>query len=168
MIDTNEKKLIWKGRPAQLVNLNEFGLLFGGCLLLVILLGAMALNFPLIKENLIPLILVAPAFAIVRIVWLLLDVFNHDYMVSQTQIIERRGILSRRIDTLELFRVKDLVVMKPFYLRIFGLGNILLYTSDASDSVFQLEALADSESLLQEIRNLVIIERRRHGVREFD
>ena len=38
------------------------------------------------------------------------------------------GILSQKVDELELYRVRDYEVFKPFLLRLFGLGNLTLIT----------------------------------------
>ncbi len=40
---------------------------------------------------------------------------------------------------LELYRVKDIVLNEPFLLRLVGLSNIVLVTSDRSTPVFVVE-----------------------------
>jgi len=45
------------------------------------------------------------------------------YGFSEDRMIIKKGILSQSIDEIELYRVRDYSVSKPFLLRIFGLGT---------------------------------------------
>ena len=57
---------------------------------------------------------------------------------------------------------------QPFFLRLFGLGNIVMQTSDRSHPSVRLRAIRDGEQLYERIRAAVEESRARKGVRELD
>src|ERR1051325_10666873 len=64
--------------------------------------------------------------------WKWLQVNNQTYEITSERIKMGRGIFSRRTDELELYRVRDNVLVEPFWYRLFGKGNIILSTTDSS------------------------------------
>jgi uncharacterized membrane protein YdbT with pleckstrin-like domain len=97
-----------------------------------------------------------------------LDVRFRLFELTAERLRVSQGVLSKRIDELELFRVKDLSVDRPLSLRLFGLGTLVLHTSDHTNPVLAIPAIADYESLLARIRQLVGEQRQARRVREVD
>ena len=62
------------------------------------------------------------------------------YEVTNQRIKLKTGILNQEIDECELYRIRDYKIVKPFFQRIFGLGNIELITSDRSNFRINLNA----------------------------
>ena len=58
--------------------------------------------------------------------------------VTTERIIEEKGVLSKTTNELELFRVKDIVLEQPFWLRILSLSNVVLSTTDRSHKTFTI------------------------------
>ena len=90
------------------------------------------------------------------------------YELTTQRLKITRGILNRRLDELELFRVKDYVMDQPLFLRLVGLGNLTLVTSDASTPRIVLRAIADVQAVRETLRTAVQSERDRKRVRELD
>ena len=90
------------------------------------------------------------------------------YEITNQRIKLKTGILNQEIDECELYRVRDYKVVKPFFQRIFGLGNIELVTSDRSNSNINLNGIKDPENLYNLIRDNVEKIRRKTGTREID
>ena len=90
------------------------------------------------------------------------------YEVTNQRIKLKTGILNQEIDECELYRVRDYKVVKPFFQRIFGLGKIVLVTSDRSNSNINLNGIKDPENLYNLIRDNVEKIRRKTGTREID
>ena len=88
--------------------------------------------------------------------------------VTSERIRITTGILSKRMDELELYRVKDTRVEEPFFLRLFGLGNIVIATSDQSHPALTLEAIPETRALREDLRGCVEKLRDRKRVREID
>ena len=78
------------------------------------------------------------------------------------------GILSQKVDELELYRVRDYEVFKPFLLRLFGLGNLTLITSDKTHPKIEMKAIKNPEVVLELFRKNVEISRRKTGTKEVD
>jgi hypothetical protein len=72
------------------------------------------------------------------------------------------------MDELELYRVRDYKFEQPFFLRLFGLGNVLLTTADRTNPSVTLRAIRDGEALREQIRNAVEACRVAKRVRELD
>ena len=78
------------------------------------------------------------------------------------------GILSQKVDELELYRVRDYEVFKPFLLRLFGLGNLTLITSDKTHPKIEMKAIKNPEIVLELFRKNVEISRKKTGTKEVD
>ncbi len=90
------------------------------------------------------------------------------YELTSQRLRITRGILNRRLDELELYRVKDYVMDQPLFLRLLGLGNITLVSSDASTPTVVLRAISGVEAVREKLRTVVQTERDRKRVRELD
>jgi len=90
------------------------------------------------------------------------------YELTNERIKLKTGILSQEIDECELYRIRDYKIVKPFFQRIFGLGNIELITSDRSNLRINLNGIKDPENLYNIIRDNVEKVRRKTGTREID
>lgn len=135
-----EEKL-WEGGPSQLTRLGTYLL----CLLLA----------PLV----IPIF-----FALAKY----LQVRSCRYELTNERLRVRRGVLSRRTDELELYRVRDLTVVEPFFLRLVGRGHVILDTTDASTPQLTLEAVADPQKVRDLVRRGVEARRQVAGVRPLE
>ena len=90
------------------------------------------------------------------------------YEITEERIKLKTGILSQEIDECELYRIRDYKIVKPFFQRIFGLGNIELITSDRSNVRINLNGIKDPENLYNIIRDNVEKVRKKTGTREID
>lgn len=137
----HEEHTIWQGGPSQLTNLAAFALCALTCFLIV------------------------PVFIGL---WKWLAVRCHRYEITNQRVKETTGVLSKRLEELELYRVKDTRVVEPFLLRLFSRGNVVLSTSDRSHPTFVLAAVPNARMLREEIRGHVEKLRERKRVREVD
>ena len=137
----SEEKALWRGTPSHLVNLPW-------TILWVLLFW-----------------LVIPLFILL---WQWLVVRNTIYELTSERLKLRRGVLNKHLDEVELYRVRDYRLEQPFFLRLFGLGNITLQTSDRSHPSLRLRAVRDGEALYELIRKAVEESRARKGVRDID
>jgi len=90
------------------------------------------------------------------------------YEISEERIIETTGVFSRNTDETELYRVKDIRLEEPFFLRMFGLSTILLVTSDKTSPIIALSGVKNGNSLRNTLRGAVEARRDIKGVRERD
>jgi membrane protein YdbS with pleckstrin-like domain len=139
----NQEESLWTGRPSQIVNLVSFILCGLTCWLIIPLFVAL--------KN-----------------WLTIKCTT--YELTNQRFRTTRGVLSRRIDELELYRVKDTSLVQPFFLRLFSRANIVMTTSDASTPLVTIEAIQyeDAVRLRETIRLHVEELRDRKRVRQID
>jgi uncharacterized membrane protein YdbT with pleckstrin-like domain len=136
-----QEEEVWNGTPSQIVNLGTF--IFCGVFFWLV--------FPLFI-----------------ILWKWLVVKNTKYELTNQRLRIRYGVLNKKTDELELYRVKDYKLDQPLFLRLFSLGNIVLETSDKSSPIVTIEAVPEAEQLREKLR--IHVEERRDSkrVREVD
>ena len=90
------------------------------------------------------------------------------YRLTTERLITERGILNKTIDTLELYRVRDMQVTQPFIQRLFKLQTIHLLTADTSTPSLVLDFLPTAPALPDIFRRQVEEARMRKRVRTVD
>lgn len=90
------------------------------------------------------------------------------YELTSQRFRIRTGILNKKVDELELFRVKDYTMDQPFMLRLVGLGNLTMVTSDATTPTVAMRAIPGVEGVREKLRTAVQVERDRKRVRQMD
>ena len=86
------------------------------------------------------------------------------YEVSADRIEWSRGILDRRVDNLDMFRVIDLKLRRNLLDCIFGIGTVALITTDKTDPKFVFEKVRDSRELYDIVKKASLEADRRTGV----
>ncbi len=109
--------------------------------------------------------LVVPLFVMA---WWWLEVRCTQYELSSQRLRLRSGVLNKETNDLELYRVKDVRLHQPLALRLFGLADMVLDTSDRSHPQIVLRAIPDAEELMDVIREHVEALRIARGIREID
>jgi uncharacterized membrane protein YdbT with pleckstrin-like domain len=89
------------------------------------------------------------------------------YLVTAQYIRVSRGIFFKRIDTVELFRVKDYTITEPFALQIFKLMDVQLRTTDPENTVLWLRGIPQSD-IIDFIRDRVLETRRHNPIYEIN
>ena len=92
------------------------------------------------------------------------------YEITSERIKVTKGIISKRTDELELYRVKDTSLIEPFIYRMFSVGNIFLITGDDTTPQLELTAIPNAKGIREQLR--VSIEecrtRKRAGIMELE
>ena len=65
-------------------------------------------------------------------IWAWLKTKNRTYTLTSERLMIRSGVFNIATETLELYRVRDLQMMEPFWLRLWGLKNLHLITTDST------------------------------------
>ncbi len=74
------------------------------------------------------------------------------YEVNSDRIEHSRGILDRRVDNLDMFRVVDLKLRRTILDCLFGIGQVTLITTDKSDPEFTFEKVHHCRKLYDVIK----------------
>ena len=78
------------------------------------------------------------------------------------------GVFTKKTETLELYRVKDIETQQPFMSRLVGIENIKMTTTDASSPVVLVDAVPSSVGFADKLRHQVEMIRQQKRVREID
>ncbi len=76
-----------------------------------------------------------------------------NYELTNERLKHSCGVFSRSVEVLELYRIKDMKQELPLHFRLFGLGRILLETSDRSTPTVVLNAIHRSNEVADLIRS---------------
>jgi len=136
-----EEQSLWKGSPAQVVNLGTYFV----CLLLCWL--------------------VVPIF---YALWRWIDTRLTEYELTSQRLVFRSGVFNRKTEEIELYRVRDSSLDEPLLLRLFGTGNIVLYATDSSAATFVLRAVKAAADVRQKLRAAVEAARDQKRVRSIE
>ena len=131
MSDTQEQ-VIWSGQSSQLQNLPAF-----------IICGLLALT------------VVGLVFAIPYALWRYLVVRTRGYKLTDQRLVITSGVLSRKNEQIELFRVKDIDWEEPFFQRLFNLGRLTIRSTDHTDPIATLNAISGGERVVETFRAAV-------------
>ena len=77
------------------------------------------------------------------------------YVLSRNRLVVDKGLLGKKNESLELFRVKDVSVKKGMTQRARGVGDVIVTSTDASTPSLTLEGIADPDKTADTIRRLV-------------
>ncbi len=98
-------------------------------------------------------------------IWRHLELKSTQYQITDQRIRRKFGFFSTRTDEIELYRVRDTRLDEPFFLRMFGLGSILVMSSDRLTPAIYLYAVAGAGEVRERIRFAVEHAREAKGVR---
>ena len=110
------------------------------------------------------------AVALAIIAWKWLENMASKYEITEERLIVRRGIISKSIDEVELYRIKDVRIDFSIVNQLAGIGRITISSSDETTRGGDL-VLADIERARERretLRRLVDTARQKRRVREID
>jgi len=91
------------------------------------------------------------------------------YRVTTRRIVVETGVLSKRLEQIDLYRIADYTVDRPFGQRMLGTGNLLLKTFDKTTPELQVrEIKTDVVALYEQLRIATEAEKAKRGVRMVD
>ncbi len=82
-----------------------------------------------------------------------LSIFGRRYRLTSQRLFIEKGVLSRTTDQTELIRVDDVRIYKSLFDRLFGLGTVVVRSTDASDAEIRIEGIADPDGVGETIRS---------------
>jgi uncharacterized membrane protein YdbT with pleckstrin-like domain len=155
-----EENSLWKGSSSQWLNLGPFaaalvvaaGIIIGG-----VIAGPAA-----------PFVLVALVLPAVYLIWRYLVVRTQVFELTSERLRLTRGVINQKIDEIELYRVKDSQMVRPWWMRLTGLASIVMETSDRTLPNLVIPAIHGGEQVRELLRKHVELQRDRKRVREMD
>jgi membrane protein YdbS with pleckstrin-like domain len=109
---------------------------------------------------------VVVALIIATVPWIATKMIR--YRISNYRIDFERGLLSKRIDTLELWHVEDISFSQSLMDRMLGVGTITIVSADATTPRLQLASLPNPKPLFDSLKQRIISVKRQRGVIKMD
>ncbi|MFZ2724648.1 MAG: PH domain-containing protein [Methylococcaceae bacterium] len=137
-------KSIWKGGVSQIINI--FVYFFCGISIVFLIICALAVILS-DTENSKAMIFIFPLIVPISIAaWKYYEVSCKKYELTEERFKENSGVFNLRQDELELYRVKDITLMQPIFLRLFKHASIELHTEDITTPLVLIEAIPIDEA----------------------
>jgi membrane protein YdbS with pleckstrin-like domain len=86
------------------------------------------------------------------------------FRVTTTVIEWERGLLSKRIDVLQLWRIRDVVYKQNLVDRILGIAHVEIVASDATNPDLEIVGMPASRQLFEQLRDSIEIQRQAKNV----
>jgi uncharacterized membrane protein YdbT with pleckstrin-like domain len=91
------------------------------------------------------------------------------YRITSRRIVVEFGVLSKRMEQIDLYRVADYTVDRPFFQRLLGTGNLFLKTFDKTTPEVRITQIkTDVVALYERLRQATEKDRAVRGVRVLD
>ncbi len=104
--------------------------------------------------------------------WLIvrwLKTAGQSYRITTRRIVVESGVFSKKLEQLDLYRIVNYTVERPFGQRLMGTGNILLKTLDKTSPELNVCCIkTDVVALYERLRAATEAEKARRGVRMVD
>jgi membrane protein YdbS with pleckstrin-like domain len=162
--DGGERRYLYSGYPSWRAFFAPYALVVLGAILVPLIAQWVARKleagwFTIALSILIPLGIAALAFFVIGLYRKSLVV-----RISTTNIENERGILSKKIDVLELWRCRDVRYRQSFTDRLLGIAHIDIYTADVTTPNLCVVGLPASRKLFEKIRDSIEIQRHSRNV----
>jgi hypothetical protein len=161
--DKQDRKMLYDGSPSWKAFLGHYLIGgFAGLVLMAILRwthGSGAAIGTKLMDVLIPVALITAYF-------FGLHFYRHSirFRVTNTVIEFERGMLSKRIDVLQLWRVRDVVYKQNLVDRILGIAHVEVVAQDATNPDLEIVGMPASRQLFEQLRDSIEIQRQAKNV----
>jgi uncharacterized membrane protein YdbT with pleckstrin-like domain len=152
----SDETTLWKTSPSQWLNLGPFA----AALVIAIGLAGGAFFFPPAWIGL--------AVPVAYAAWRYLVVRCQVFELTTQRLRITTGVINQKIDEIELYRVKDSLMLRPWWMRLTGLTAIAMQTSDRSIPHVLIPAVRMGAELREQLRQHVEAQRDTKRVREMD
>ena len=86
------------------------------------------------------------------------------FRVTTTIVETERGLLAKRIDVLQLWRVKDVQYKQNLIDRMLGIAHIIVFAHDETSPKLEIVGLPASRQLFEQLRDSIEIARQGKNV----
>jgi membrane protein YdbS with pleckstrin-like domain len=152
-----ERKMIYEGSPSWKAYLGQYllvGALALGCAVLVPMIDHNAG----LERNTLEIVVPLGAAVLIGFIlaWFRTSI---RFRVSTTAIEFERGVLSKRIDVLQLWRIKDVVYKQNLVDRILRIAHVEIIAQDAANPDLEIVGMPASRQLFEQLRDSIEIPR---------
>lgn len=160
---TSKREMLYEGNPSWKAYFGHFVAAAFAAVILIAVLNMISGTGAPMKTKVLN-VLIPLAAAAVFFFGLHLYRRSIKFRVSNTVIEHERGLLSKRIDVVQLWRVKDVVYKQSLVDRVLSIAHIQIVTSDATNPDFEIVGMPASRQLFEQLRDSIEIQRQAKNV----
>ncbi len=157
------RKVLYEGVPSWKAYLGLYIASAFGAVLLIVILRMVHGGDPPLMTKLLDVV-IPIAVAVVFGFGLTLYRKSIRFRVTNTVIETERGLLSKRIDVLQLWRCRDVAYRQNLVDRILGIAHIDVFAQDATSPHIEIVGMPASRQLFENLRDSIEIQRQHKNV----
>jgi membrane protein YdbS with pleckstrin-like domain len=164
--DPGERKVLYSGSPSWRAYFGEYAVVTVATIGVPFITYWIASRPSLHASNTALTLSVAIPLALGIIAFFALHFWRRSkvFRVTTSNIESEYGLLSKKIDVLELWRCRDVRYVQSFLDRILGVAHIEIHTADVTTPLLQIVGLPASRQLFERIRDSIEIQRQARNV----
>ncbi len=91
------------------------------------------------------------------------------YMFNADKLVIKTGLLNIHEEEIRLYRIMDVTLSRSLLQRIFGVGTIIVNSSDKTTPIYEIKSVKNSEAIKNKLSDFVEAARKKNRVsaREF-
>ena len=159
----SERKILYEGVPSWKAYLGMYIAGGFGAVLLIVILRMIHGGDPPLTTKLLDVV-IPIAVAVVFGFGLTLYRKSIRFRVTNTVIETERGVLSKRIDVLQLWRCRDVAYRQNLVDRILGIAHIDVFAQDTTTPHIEIVGMPASRQLFENLRDSIEIQRHAKNV----
>jgi membrane protein YdbS with pleckstrin-like domain len=159
-----DRKLLYNGSPSWRAYLGYYVLGVLGAIIVPVVMNFVARKMEVSTSSHVLMILIPLAIAAIYFAGLYFYRKSIKFRVTTSNIETERGILSKKIDVLELWRCRDVRYKQTIVDRLLGIAHIEVFTSDVTTPHIEITGLPASRQLFEQIRDSIELQRQHKNV----
>ncbi|MEJ7596988.1 MAG: PH domain-containing protein [Kofleriaceae bacterium] len=157
------RKLLYEGVPSWKAFLGYYVLtVIGAAAMIAVLLKISGPDAP--TQRKIMNVVIPAAVAVIFMFGVTLYRKSIKFRVTNSAIETERGLLSKKIDVLQLWRCRDVRYKQNLVDRILGIAHVEVFAQDATTSHLELVGMPASRQLFEQLRDSIEIQRQHKNV----
>ena len=160
----SDKKVLYSGVPSWKAYLGYY--VAAGFLAVIAIAVMRMVRDPLTTSTMTRVLDVLIPVAAAVVFMFAMNLFRRSirFRVTNTVIETERGLLSKRIDVLQLWRCRDVAYKQNIIDRILGIAHIEVYAQDATTPMIEIVGMPASRQLFEQLRDSIELQRQNKNV----
>jgi len=159
-----ERKLLYVGSPSWLAFLGYYVLGVLGAVVVPVITNYIGRHMQATTSTRVLLVAIPLGVAAIYFAVLYLYRKSIRFRITTTNIETETGVLSKRIDVLELWRCRDVRYKQNLLDRILRIAHIEVFTADVTTPHLEVVGLPASRQLFEQIRDSIELQRQHRNV----
>lgn len=162
-IQPGERRTLYEGSPSWKAYLGHYAAATFAALVVIWILGFVSGSGAPLATKFLDLVIPLGAAAAYAFG---LNIYRRStkFRVTTTVIEYERGLISKRIDVLQLWRIRDVVYKQNLVDRILGIAHVEVVAQDAKNPDFEIVGMPASRQLFEQLRDAIEIQRQAKNV----